>query len=556
MISVRRLTATLRAVSGDRGVTLRLGSRARYVPRLHLVELQEEVQSWSRDRALALVAHEGAHVRITRYFSQFSPAVRRDREKMMVANVLEDARINRWAVHHWPGLADGFAQLDDLAYGVAEDAPGEELRRSGESLLPEVEYVWALRAAADGRVRPPPVPEEVRAAVQRSLLPVRAVLDRWPRDEPATASEIDACSAALVACLEEVVFPEFDALRAQSRAALEERLDRRVAAEVIRKSYEPCEDGSIWRGWAQAATGRAAVLEFPTRSTELAPLGDRVAPFAAQLRDALRCNEEPWQEAGFPSGRRVDLRQAFLMAGDPSRYDRVWRRPTERTERVWRLLIAADVSDSMAGAPMESLSGIVRLCLEAAERVGFATSLILFGVRGPEPTRVLKDFREPLARRRGEIHEALANPCTLGTETPLAAALDEARLQVEGEPEGETLAIVITDGVPRATSSRLYLEPTRMGTSDDSGRAGKDTEVMGRVAVWEPAAVTRERVRVAGERFEAVPGAHLVGVGVGRAAEIGNCFRESVRYADFDAFARDFPEYLAGEFARRLGPAA
>lgn len=567
MLTLRRLLATLRTVSGDRRVTLRLGPQACFVPRLRLVEVEEEVLGWDRDEGLALVAHEGSHVRLSLYFEQLPPEVLEDREQMTAVNVLEDARVDRWTRHHWPGLRDGFSALDDRAFGLAEAAPGRELLELGEGLLPEMAFVWALRAATTGRAWGAALSDEVVEAVRECQAAAWEALDEWPRQEPADPEEVRQHGAQFARCMTDVVLPRFRALRRHGREELAARLEPELAEEVVRGSYETGDSDGLWRPWADEVRARSAASAVKARPTRRArqtararssvdlwrAVEPQVAAFASDLRAALRENEEPYVEAGFPTGRRLDLREAFLLEADPRRYDRVWRRPTERSERIWRLCLVADVSDSMRGAPMQSLARMTALALAGAERVGFDTALVLFGQSGDEPVTALKDFKEPLSARRDEISAHLGSAAQPGPQTPLAEALTRARTLVEGEPDGETVVVVVTDGAPTALEFRFFASPVQVVSSDDQGRTGRRSRlVQGRRYMYLPAAKYESAVRSAVRRVSTVPGVHLVGVGVGKGAKVDDWFTRAARFDDFRLFARGFPRFLAKELSARV----
>jgi len=238
------------------------------------------------------------------------------------------------------------------------------------------------------------------------------------------------------------------------------------------------------------------------------------------------------------------------MAGDPRRYDRIWQRRVTPQDRRYRLAIAADMSDSMKGAPMAALARVVVLALEAAARLDVATSLVLFGVGWDRARRVrlIKDPQEPLRAARGRIGQALLSAPALGSETPMAEALDRCRTAL-GPPEGDDLVVVITDGRPRTTEERFLKDPVMMGSAgDDGSTTGAAREVKGRCYVWKTDRRCAEEVSEALDRL-AHPRRRCLGVGLGPEAPVEALFEESRVFEDHRAFARGFPGLLEGALA-------
>jgi len=560
---LRRLLPLIRTVSGDRTVQVRPGPQTAYVPALHVVEFSEEILGWTEPEWLAVAGHEGGHVRISGRLEDLPLEVRTQADEMAVLNCLEDARVNAWVAHQFPGLRTGLCRATDRTWR-------EVLKGDPENLVPPFadmpeawQYVWALRAAIDAW----PHDVELSPAVVQALDDTRelaaSAIDAYPRvratDEEAAAIRQDAEWFAAV--MVEVVLPHFRALRprgegkgeagpkGRAKALLQKRRAQAVDDQLRRQAERSTP--SAWREWA-AARERARTPRgkrpagVPRSYAEAANgLATEIDIFQRLLAPALLKNEALQLASGFDSGGLPDIREAFLAERDPDARLRMWQRPVVPSLAAYRIALVIDISESMEGAPMAAAIRCLIICLEAAERLGFPTAAVVFGQRAEPPgnVRVVKEMEEPLREARATISQ-LIERTNHGYETPLAEALDRCRTALYPRPPGRDLVLVVTDGNPSATVRCYFDRPTPLNTVNDAGEKVGSVKAQGWVEVFRPEPEVDHEVKLAVARLEAIPDVCLIGIGAGAAARVEKYFRRRFLYEDFRSFAEGFPAFV------------
>jgi len=539
-----RLVVMARNVAADRTVQVNLGVASMYDRGRHCITFAPEDLAQGDAQALALAAHEGAHVQLSHYFDQLPAASLVDPLHCHAANLFEDIRVNAWAGHHFCGLAEGLRALSDR---VEADC------RASVAAVDAVPR--ALRACRGLRLRALGLPAldepdaAVRVAIAAGAGPLTRAVDVWPRAWNASLDERVVCSQAFCAILVRDVLPQLDRLRALDQAGCRSQAARARLQEQEQRAADPFRaEQAVWRPWQRTQSEpegeRAEVVTPAAYRRRLVDIGPLLAEFTHRIERHLLPNASAGAAGRYTSGPRLDLLAAMRFDAGVGT-DRVFRRRTEPRVQRYRVMILADVSESMSGPPLDAVAATAVLLLEAGERIGVETGLALFGTRTAGGVLVLKEPGEPLVRRRAAINAAFTGAQLLGSETPLAEALQAAALVLGGVGEGQDLALVVTDGCPRTTQTTFLDQPRKLTTSDERGRAGRAVTVQGRTSTWRSEVEENRRVAAA-LRAVAVPGRLVVGVGIGAEAQVDRHFEHHRRFTDHRAFAAAFPALLEG----------
>lgn len=535
-LAVGPLQAMVRNASGDGTVRVRLGTANCYCPRTHRVELAEQdLAERSREEVLAVAAHEGAHARLTLYDEQLPPEITEDPLQMRAANVLEDARIDAWVVHAFPGLSKGQKRMHDRAF--ASDADLEELGQ-----IPRCwRFVWDLRAAAVGRKRKTDPDPLVRRAVHDCLAAARLAVDAWPRDRFGESGTIRRLSASFCAQLEARILPAFRALLAKDREEAASPSEALKLEETLARIGDIDIDGT-WAKWVPGGQERSGAVP-PSWSGRLRDLGALLGAFTTRLERLLRPNALHRYVGRQRSGPRLDLRRAMAWEAGGSA-EGLFMRRVDPKDPVYRVVVVADLSSSMLGGRMDAMGNAVVLTTEACERLGLPSAVVVFGTRHEQNVKVLKELDEDLGHRRAELARMLIEKPPVGSETPLAEALDRARAVLGPPPdEGHDLVLVVTDGRPRSSHARFYAQPTDFTCTNDSGVKTGESRHSGRVIVLRTERDEQDRVDRAIAALSG-PGRTILGVGIGDDAPVEAFFEHARAFEDHEAFAKHFPSLL------------
>ncbi|MEM6927161.1 MAG: hypothetical protein AAF602_09545 [Myxococcota bacterium] len=255
---------------------------------------------------------------------------------------------------------------------------------------------------------------------------------------------------------------------------LDGALDQRVNAPVIALPGSPREFPA--RPWDADAVDLPPLPRVwqPASNYDLAyaEVADQVEQLVQHLDEVIRPQQRLRQRAGYPTGRRVDLRRLMTFESDPRRYDELWVRTSIPDRRNAAIGLLVDLSGSMQGQKAQSaLKGSI-LVAETLHRLQ-----VTFGVYGFQDVLIkLHDFGSPLtpaARNRlAEMTQEVAGSRAGGNNEPgynddgpclleFAAALQEV-------PAVDRILIVVSDGLPEGRrSSRQDLHNAVAQLSDD-----------------------------------------------------------------------------------------
>lgn len=536
------LQAMVRNASGDGTVRVRVGTASCYCPRTHRVELDgDTLGERPREEVLAVAAHEGAHARLTAYHEQLRDSVLRDPLELRAVNVLEDARVDAWVLHAFPGLVEGQRSMHARCFGD-ELAPGEL------GPMPRCwRFVWGLRAAAVGRPRSEDPDPRVEQAIARCLKATRKAVDAWPRQGFDDAERLRGLSATFCRHMEGTVLPAFRRLLERDRAEAESQDATRRLEEVLARIADGQDDGA-WKDWVEGRP-QAWPGTPPSWSGRLEDIGGLLGGFANRLEQLLRPNALRRYVGGHRSGPRIDLRRAMAWEAGGSA-DGLFLRRVDPKQPVYRVAVLADLSSSMAGPRLEAMANAVALTVEACERLALEVGVVAFGTR--DDVEVLKELDEPLAHRREALAAALIERPRLGSETPLAQGLDRVRAVLGPAPvEGHDLVLVVTDGQPRSSEWRYYDQPTGFSSSNDNGEETGTSVKSGRVRVWREPWTELQDVTRAVDALVG-PSRTVLGVGIGEDAPVEELFEHARAYPDHEAFASEFPGLLEGALSELI----
>lgn len=540
--SLQRLETMVRHVTGDVRVRVRWGVHSAYMPTEHVIEFEEAIREWPDAEQLALACHESTHVVLSRYLDHARAPTWSPLDRHLL-NWLEDARIHTWIRGHFPGLGAGIDGLEDRVFGGERQRLERGLPLSDAPLPPVLRFAIALRADATGRARQPDgdpaVEDAVRAGLAAASAAVHSVPEAWRPDE----AEKQRCSDQFVERVDREILP---LLRRFAPPASDEPRAR----EVLRRAGEGASEAwrSVWRELGRRPDATAAASASPRRPPR--PSGDleavrrevapRIARLARELEETLAPNARGGWTSGWSTGPKLDLRAVRRAETHHEAPTHVWLRRPPESEVRWRLCLLLDLSGSMAGPRIASLQRASVALLEAAERVEIPTLVLTFGVEGAG-VAVAKPFLVPLATARGDVQRALFET-PLGSETPLALALDQARLLLTDRrhPDERDLVVVVTDGAPAWSEEAFFATPRVVNSRSDAGSVGAPLLVQGAVRIWRAGDACKVDTERAARRLVAESGAILVGVGIGTEAELGAFFQDTVTFADDGAFFEGF----------------
>jgi hypothetical protein len=213
-------------------------------------------------------------------------------------------------------------------------------------------------------------------------------------------------------------------------------------------------------GWGPTPTIPPLDLPQPPRTRyneALAQMSGQIARLVTLLERVLRPRQRLRARAGYPSGRRVDLRSLMKFEADPRLYDRLWVRTSipERRRVAFSLLV--DLSGSMEGEKAHAaLLGTVLLA-ETLARLG-----VPFAINGFQDVLIpFSAFHEPFGPRvRGAIASMPLEVSGIrpggnngpGHNDDGPCVLDAAN-ELLGERVEERILLVVSDGQPAGSRS-------------------------------------------------------------------------------------------------------
>ncbi|MEN0063733.1 MAG: hypothetical protein AAGA48_16390 [Myxococcota bacterium] len=245
---------------------------------------------------------------------------------------------------------------------------------------------------------------------------------------------------------------------------LDGALDRRITAPVIALPGQPSGPTRPWEGDIVDLPPLPKVWQ-PASNYDLAyaEVADQVEQLVQHLDEILRPQQRLRQRAGYPTGRRVDLKRLMTFEADPRRYDELWVRTTIPDRRNAAIGLLVDLSGSMQGEKAQSaLKGSILLA-ETLHRLQ-----VTFGVYGFQDVLIkLHDFGDPLtpaARNRlAEMTQEVAGSRAGGNNQPGynddGPCLLEFATVLQDVAAIDRILIVVSDGLPegrRSNASDLH----------------------------------------------------------------------------------------------------
>jgi hypothetical protein len=199
----------------------------------------------------------------------------------------------------------------------------------------------------------------------------------------------------------------------------------------------------------------------PAGSYELAlsQIHGQVHQLASHLGEILRPRKRLRERAGYPSGRRVEMRRVMQFEADPRRYNELWIRSSIPDRRSVALSLLVDLSGSMRGHKARAaLLGTILMAetlhnLEIPFAInGFQDVIIPLADFGdglvPETRKNISELtQEVTGTRRGGNNRPDYNddgPCVL-------AAAD----QLMAQAASHRILIVVSDGLPEGRHSNV-----------------------------------------------------------------------------------------------------
>lgn len=466
------LLALARAVALDGSLGLEWGKPGcgwAYLPERHLIVGDpQEVEGLPLDVAQALVAHEAGHAAITRYH-HFVAAGETPAGLKSLLNALEDCRMEAWLTERYPGLG---RWLEEAFLTIAK-RPGCELPCQPRF----VQFCMGLILEWRQGALPPGLrPEVIQALEATRQARQRVVASRPPRSRSVSpllvASYPSSPAAAFfsVADRKQTPTPFEQAVRLTAYEAysitveevwplvkdLVEQDEREgwdvqaLEKEFLAQLHSPLEEG---KGIPLPAEDSQRLPSRETYRSALQKVHPLIERLVEELEAVLRAEARPRWAPGFPSGMRVDLRQAMAFEADPRNYHRLWERRTIPVKRDPAFLLLVDLSGSMSkGQRIEQAFRGVVLLAETLERLRFR-----YAIHGFQDVLIpFKAFSAPLdAAMRNRLAEMVLetrdkrphgrNCSRYNDDGP---CLREAAQELLTVPATERFLIVLSDGLP------------------------------------------------------------------------------------------------------------
>lgn len=186
---------------------------------------------------------------------------------------------------------------------------------------------------------------------------------------------------------------------------------------------------------------------------------EQVHGLTKHLDEVLRPRQRLRERAGYPSGRRVDLRKVMQFEADPRRYNELWVRSSIPDRRSVAISLLVDLSGSMRGTKARSaLLGTI-LVAETLHRLD-----VPFAINGFQDVVIpMADFGDGLVpetrQNIAELVQEVSGTRRAGNNRPdynddgpcLLTAAD----QLLAHPASARILIVVSDGLPEGRHSNV-----------------------------------------------------------------------------------------------------
>ena len=375
----------------------------------------------SMDFSRGLIVHEAGHAAITRA-KVIPPDLLNDSAARLLFNVIEDCRLETWAMMRWPGCRPWIEMYNNelLEWNTDSQKRGSlcevELLMSAilfrwwsghnppdltDRVREELEAIWPDLEEAIS-LHPDPHPAEDPAAVVRAYRKHPAsICFRGSHD----AKNLDAAECGIRMKQYEMwrivadrILPRIRRLNGGAYG------DRQCASPFARRfasfaSYdddldEPCSSDPNFadpnaRVWNISSTDHD---EPPQKAPTLpgceaiySEAESRLQPEISQLADTLirelPKETNPRYRNAYPSGQRISLSRAMKAEADPRELERIWDRRNSPGRPDPAFVIAADVSSSMRGPRAEATFNAIVIIRECCLRLNIPLGIVVFSDR-------------------------------------------------------------------------------------------------------------------------------------------------------------------------------
>lgn len=379
-----------------------------------------------RDYSRGLIVHEAGHAAITRA-NVIPPYLMKDSAARLLFNVIEDCRLETWAMRRWPGCRPWVemynSELLEWDSGTKADGPRCEAERFMNAILfrwwsghnppglsdrlrSELETLWPdLQKAIS--LYPDPDPAEDPAAVIRAYRNHPAsICFRGPRGTQcldAGECDIRVRQYEMWRIVADRILPR---VRRMGGGAYG---DHECASLFARSLIGTCgsyDDEDIvvfpddWIPDISDSAPQAAVCnvasppedETPPKAPTMGGCESLYSEAATRLESAITQLHEtlarelpretcPRYRNAYSSGQRINLSRAMKAEADPRELERIWDRRTTPGRPDPAFVIAADVSSSMKGKRAEATFDAIVIMRETCLRLNVPLGIVVFSDR-------------------------------------------------------------------------------------------------------------------------------------------------------------------------------
>ena len=449
----------------------------------------------SMDFCRGLTLHEAAHATVTRIFDLIRRDFFEDRSLHALFNSIEDCRIETWIKDRSPGAAPWIRLYNDRLFAPILNGPpiqslatqfnmsilskwwfGEEPKTLAPEVKKALEETWP--AIEEAIAMQPPRIEMESEIINRAYANSRTLQFSYMRSDiinPPSDFEklVRIRQLQMVHVVLHKILPTYKTLCEQDKKNQQgegdlERFLQSMRGHHVQQAHgqQQAQQGQQ-QGQAsqsqqvqqaqqaqnrqfQAGSGNAQqeiekALEINPRDTYLREW-KKLAPEIDILSEELlqvfqKRNRMRWLN-GYPSGARLDVRQAMAFEADPRRYRVLWQRKSNPTRIDPSFTLLIDRSGSMEGERMEgTFQGLVLLS-EVCARLGIPLEVMSFAnnykMEHSWDTPLTEEARLKLGRLGGQPHGG----------TYLGAALKEIFNRMKDVRFRNRFLIVLSDGIP------------------------------------------------------------------------------------------------------------
>ena len=441
----------------------------------------------SMDYCRGLTLHEAAHATVTRIFDMIRHDFFRDQTLHALFNSIEDCRIETWIKDRSPGAAPWIRLYNDRLFAPILNGPpiqslatqfnmtilskwwfGEEPKILAPEVKAALKETWPAIEAAIA-MQPPRIELESEL-IHRVYENSRTLQFAYMRkDIMAPPSDFEKLvrirQLQMVHIVLNQVVPVYKELcekdRAQNRGEGDlQRFLQGMRGHHIQQSHggqnnqggQRAQVPSQGQGNRQFQAGSGNAQQAIAKALEINPkdsylqVWKSLAPEIDILSEELlrvfqKRNRMRWLN-GYPSGSRLDIRQAMYFEADPRKYRVLWQRKSNPTRIDPSFTLLIDRSGSMDGERMEgTFKGLVLLS-EVCTRLGIPLEVYSFANDFSAEHTWDQPLTESARFTLGRISSRTAGGTYLG------AALKELHTRMAELRFRNRFLIVLSDGIP------------------------------------------------------------------------------------------------------------